>query len=208
MVARLVRDQEARSSNLRTPTKKRQRDNPPPFFLPSGDRRFAGLSSNQAQLGLGKEALRRRGRMEQSLFFRSRAALRDEALRRSLQTASAARWGEAKRPGVQISALRPKNGRGITLRRFFIRRAIAGLEGNSAGSFAAVRQGLRRRRAIGKTQRRRRRFVFFANPLSLFAHRVYTENTKKRKSARRRSPRKGIRYDDKASHRKGARRAQ
>ncbi len=119
MVARLVRDQEARSSNLRTPTKKRQRDNPPPFFLPSGDRWFAGLSSNQAQLGLGKEALRRRGRMEQSLFFRSRAALRDEALRRSLQTASAARWGEAKRPGVQISALRPKNGRGITLCHFF-----------------------------------------------------------------------------------------
>ena len=40
----------------------------------------------------GIAALRRRGRMKQRRNFRSRAALRDEALRRDPQTANAARW--------------------------------------------------------------------------------------------------------------------
>ena len=40
----------------------------------------------------GIAALRRRGRMKQGRNFRSRAALRGEALRRDPQTANAARW--------------------------------------------------------------------------------------------------------------------
>ncbi len=40
----------------------------------------------------GIAALRRRGRMQQSRNFRSRAALRAETLRRGSQTANAARW--------------------------------------------------------------------------------------------------------------------
>ena len=123
MVARLVRDQEARSSNLRTPTKRTAEG----FslcrsFHPVSDLWFAGLLSNQAQLGSGKAALRRRGRIQQRRFFRSRAVLRAEALRRGTQTALAARRGEAKRPGVQISALRPRRSSLRTARKQRLRK--------------------------------------------------------------------------------------
>ena len=78
------------------------------FCAPSSGRSAPGLLANQAQLGLGIAVRRCLRQRKAGRNFRSRAVSRAEPLRRGPGTAFAARRREAKRPGVQISALRPR----------------------------------------------------------------------------------------------------
>ena len=106
MVARLVRDQEARSSNLRTPTKRTARVIDPcrSFDFVMLD---PGPLDEPSAAWFGKSGLPPPGADAGRTLFpqRSKNARKGESPPRFSVTA---RRREAKRPGVQISALRPR----------------------------------------------------------------------------------------------------
>ena len=106
MVARLVRDQEARGSNPPTPTTKKRYANAGRFFVLREEDCSSGTLAEPSAAWFGKSGLPPPGADAGSLLLPQRSKNRRKSASPNGFSLTARRR-EAKRPGVQILALRP-----------------------------------------------------------------------------------------------------